>query len=78
RIDVARKRGAARGDGRVKRFLEHVWRKEQLSGREVTALCVGNVLEKDSLKNSAGYVVFASDGVKRLLDVAYIFMLIHS
>ncbi len=38
RIDVAGKRQAASSDGRVKRFLAHVWRKESLSGREVTAL----------------------------------------
>ena len=37
-LDVARTRRAAAKDGRVGRFLEHVWAKERLSGAEINAL----------------------------------------
>ena len=38
RVDVARKAGSARRDGRVKRFLEHVWKTEKLTPAQVHAL----------------------------------------
>jgi len=38
RLDVAKKAGAAGRDGRVTRFLEHVWKAEKLTSTEIHAL----------------------------------------